>query len=165
MLLLRLHGRLTWMLATRRRSSWCSRWPNRRSWRWLLLCRLQSLLHLHGYRLVPRQQPIGSDLCAQQVHLIAVEVLVLRGCPHRQKLGVARIFLQALLLHRINGSLECMKVFLTGALWRRRPTGWATRRHYAGLRGSIGRHSVGLVSNGGHIRTRRRHLHSHVRTF
>lgn len=131
-LLLWLHGRLPW-----RRSSRCSRRPNGWPWRWLLLCRLQRLLHLHGNGLVPRQQPIGRDLCAKQIHLVVVQVLVLGGGPHGKQLRVAWILLQALLLHRVDGALQGVQVLLAGA-FRWRWAAWrATRRHYAGLSGSL----------------------------
>lgn len=96
-----------------------------RARRWRRTLRRSSVgslsLNLRGQLLVDGlmtgQQSIGHDLSSKLVQLVDVQVLLLRGGTNRQQLGVAWIFLESLLLHRIDSSLKGTQIFLS---WRRR---------------------------------------------
>lgn len=116
------------------------------SWRWLertagrcgaLRWPVRSL-SLHGHnnlliqRLVSRQHTVSHNLRPQLAHLRLIE----NGAPvgsgsQSEQLRVTGIFLHALLLHRVDGSLQCVEVLLAlgpslGTRPRRGP-GWLLR--------------------------------------
>lgn len=101
-------------------------------------------LNLFAQRLISSQRTICHNLCAKQLHLILIQVLLLGCCTKCQqlwipvrnssveiwlkyfiKLGPRQradtcidfflpwIFLKTFLFHGIDGSLQCIKIFLT----------------------------------------------------